>query len=100
MNSYCIFEGKSHFEALSFKEILENNNIYCIMPNEHLTGVVSYYFSFIGGFKILVSEKEIELATKILSEFGYINIDHCEPDINFTIKEYSLCPKCGKTHSD
>lgn len=43
MGPICILNAKDHLSASSAKALLESNNIFCMFPNEYLTGVMPHY---------------------------------------------------------
>jgi len=98
MDTICIFEGQSHQEALSVKEILESNGIISLMPNENISGVVPYYSLATGGFSIFVSNRQFVEGSLLLNSLGFKTensklIDNLEEIKKSKVLE--KCPECG-----
>jgi hypothetical protein len=72
VQTVCVFEANDHAEALAIKALLESNDIICIMPNEHITGMIPFYNYATGGFKLFVSEKQYFDATTLLQAHSVI----------------------------
>lgn len=98
MNTLCIFEGNSHQEALSVKEILEFNDILTIMPNEHISSVMPFYSLPTGGFSLYVSNTQFVEAAELLHSLN-IKIQNNELLENLETlqkeKQLETCPHCG-----
>lgn len=92
METVCILIAKDHLSASSAKALLETNDIFCMFPNEHLTGVMPHYGMTTGGFKLYVSSLDVERANSILEEH--------RADLEYSSKskkslKKSSCPKCS-----
>ena len=94
MKTVCLYQAKSHIEALTIKEMLDAKDIICLMPNEHISGVVPYYSQATGGFKLLVSETSYDEALEILKQTLGINNDG-KPKTDKIIKGLNSCPICN-----
>ena len=93
MKTVCLYQAKTHFEALTIKETLESNGIICLMPNEHISGVVPYYSQATGGFMLLVSETSYDNALEILEQVIRIYEDS-ESEEDDIIRGIESCPQC------
>lgn len=95
METVCILIAKDHLSASSAKALLETNDIFCMFPNEHLTGVMPHYGMTTGGFKLFISSEDVERANEILkdhrSDFEYSS--KSEKTLKSTV-----CPKCNSTN--
>lgn len=103
MDTVCIYEGRSHQDALTVKGILEARNIVCIFPNEHISGVVPHYSSVTGGFNIMVSSASFLEAGKLLNSRGYkIKFNELIDELTAIQKKRNLeeCPHCGNVAVD
>ena len=100
MNTVCVFDSDDRFSAMSAKELLESNGIICLMPNEHLTGILPHYSVATGGAKLYVSEKDYELAKIILQPFIKDFVIEKEKLEAIKLDEHKIekCPKCGSTN--
>ncbi|MFI5204532.1 MAG: DUF2007 domain-containing protein [Flavobacteriales bacterium] len=54
------------------KALLEAEDIECVIQDEVTIGAHPFYSNAIGGIKLLVHENDVELATQILTEGGFI----------------------------
>ena len=97
METVCVFQANDHFTALAAKELLESNDIVCLMPNEHLSGVVPYYSMAIGGYSLFVQEADFKRSRELLkfinNKAGITNT-RIEPEQKSEGPGES-CPKCG-----
>ena len=91
MKTVCIYEGSSHFMALSAKELLESEGIMVIMPTEFTGGVYPQYSLISGGDRLFVREDEAEKAREILSGFE----GKAEPLEEPFYTDHRTCPLCG-----
>jgi hypothetical protein len=98
MDTICLFSGGSHHEALNVKEILESNNITCLMPNEHVSGVMPHLSLTTGGYTIFVSAAQFIQAGELLNSLNIkIENSHLIENLEILKKEKELeeCPYCG-----
>ncbi len=78
-------------EANIIKGLLEANEISCFLTDENIIGLNPLYNPAIGGIKLQVFEKDIDLVEKLLSENHEIKADEEKDSI-------LKCPACGSTN--
>jgi DNA-directed RNA polymerase subunit RPC12/RpoP len=81
----------SPIEANIIKGLLEANEIQCFLSDENIIGLNPLYNPAIGGVKLQIFEKDIEIVEKILAENHEIKTDEDKAEV-------LRCPKCGSTN--
>jgi hypothetical protein len=84
---------------------LESNEIPCFLKDEATVGVIGLYSNALGGVKLQVEEKDVEKATEILIEAGFIpqpNAPKKKIEIidEATIEDKTKCPYCRSENID
>jgi hypothetical protein len=84
---------------------LESNGIPCFLKDEITVGVVNLYSHALGGIQLQVEEPDVEKATEILLEAGYIPKKDAPKRKIQVIDEASVadktkCPYCGSENID
>ncbi|MDA3849857.1 MAG: hypothetical protein PF447_01145 [Spirochaetaceae bacterium] len=100
MDTICICEGDSHQETLMVKEILESNDIACLMPNEQISNIIPSYGLVTGGFQLYVSRCRFKDAAELMIPLNFtvknreLLGDIAEPEKVPRI--YAKCSNCGE----
>ena len=86
-------------EAQLAKAKLESEGIETIINDELTAQVNNFYSNAIGGVKLLVRDKDLEEATKLMTEGGFLNRTTSEPStfIKWFDKFSSKIPFIGNT---
>lgn len=78
-------------EAHVARASLEAAGIYAFIANEHTIGVQWFYSNALGGVRLMVAQRDVELALSIL------NTDFSEELGKEMPIDESVCPACGST---
>jgi DNA-directed RNA polymerase subunit RPC12/RpoP len=97
------------YEIAVIRGRLESEDITCFVKDEMTVQVNPFYSNAIGGVKLQVRESDLNRATEILKETGYIKDNDMQSSNEFSCltdnseeeqqlshdKEKILCPNCG-----
>ena len=61
-------EYSTNVEASMARDILENEGISCMLTNETFSGIYPIGHTSLGGIQLLVFEKDVEAANRILDK--------------------------------
>jgi len=69
-----IYTTPNNIEAHIFKQKLENEGIECILTDEHIVSVNTFYNQAVGGIKVQVKESDYARAMEVIKEEEMIEI--------------------------
>ena len=76
-------------EVAVLKTLLENEDIPYFFKDENLTQTMPFYTFWSGGIQLQVWEEDVERATKLLIETGYLNREVEMPTQEERLEQYA-----------
>jgi len=100
MKTVTIYDTTDYVMALSAKALLEENDIFVLMPNEYSAGLKTLNFG-LGSFQLLVRDLDFDQAFEFLKAAHYLSDEIVNENLkkDERLEDSLICPFCGSSNT-